>query len=239
MTIATTELPANYRALLVFAKNPAPGAVKTRLSPPLTHLEAAELYACMLHDTLTMAQSLTGITAFIFYLDEGDAAAYFAAAAPQLAAAPQTGPDLGERMKRAFTEIFGRGFREIAIIGSDSPDLKAEYVYEAFNQLEYEHTDVVFGPSADGGYYLLALKRVWPELFSDIPWSSGSVLDISAARAKDAHLGVALLPEWYDLDTPDDLARPALLDEKSLAVRTREFLARFALSPDSPAPADS
>lgn len=216
----------NSRALIIFAKIPLPGAVKTRLSPPLTSEDAAELYACMLLDTLAMAQALAGITPFVFYQNDPAAAEYFAAAAPGIMAAPQQGNSLGARMKKAFAEIFGRGFSKVAVIGSDAPDLPAEYVFEAFSQLEYEHTDVVFGPAADGGYYLLALKRVWDELFMDIPWSSGAVLAISAEKAKDSHLGVALLPQWYDLDTPADLERPALLDENCPAARSREFLRR-------------
>ena len=119
----------------------------------------------MLQDTLDMALHLAGITPFIFYQGGADAAGFFAAAAPGIAAEPQQGRDLGERMKRAFAAIAARGFREIAIIGTDSPDLPAEYVFAAFTQLEDEHTDVVFGPAADGGYYLLAMKRVWDELF--------------------------------------------------------------------------
>jgi len=217
----------NSRALIIFAKQPAPGEVKTRLSPPLTAEAAAELYACMLQDTLTMAQSLAGITPFIFFRESSDAAGYFAAVAPGINAEPQQGRDLGERMRRAFAALFARGFREIAIIGSDSPDLPAEYIFEAFTQLEFEHTDVVFGPAADGGYYLLALKRVWDELFIDIPWSSAAVLAASTEKAKDAHLGVALLPPWYDLDTPADLERPELLDGSSAAARTGEFLRRI------------
>ena len=83
---------------------------------------------------------------------------------------------------------------------------------------------MVFGPADDGGYYLLAMKRVWEELFMDIPWSSAAVLAVSVAKAKDSHLGVALLPPWYDIDTAADLERPELLDENCPAVRTGAFL---------------
>jgi uncharacterized protein len=224
ITAAANQRADNSRALIIFAKQPVPGAVKTRLTPPLTPEAAAGLYTCMLQDTLDMALQLGGITPFIFYQDAPAAAGFFAAAAPGIAAEPQQGRDLGERMKRAFAEIFARGFCEIAIIGTDSPDLPAEYVSAAFAQLDHEHVDVVFGPAADGGYYLLGMKRVRDELFSDIPWSSAAVLAVSAARAEAAHLGVALLPPWYDLDTPADLERPELLDGSTTAARTGEFL---------------
>lgn len=228
---AVDQAGGNRRALIIFAKTPLPGAVKTRLVPPLTPEDAADLYACMLQDTLALAQPLVGITPFIFYQEDPGAADYFAAIAPGVPAAPQQGEALGERMRRAFMAIFGAGFSEVAIIGSDAPDLPAEYLYEAFTQLEYEHTDVVIGPAADGGYYLLALKRVWDELFADIPWSSADVLAATLARAGDLQLGVARLPLWYDLDTPEELQRADLRQEQTPAVRTGAFLrSRFPVN---------
>jgi rSAM/selenodomain-associated transferase 1 len=214
----------NSRALIIFAKHPLPGKVKTRLSPPLSPEDAARLYACMLQDTLDTARSLDGITPFIFFQDDPGAAAFFAATAPEIAAVPQQGADLGERMKRAFNEVVARGFGELVIIGSDSPDLPAGFIVEAFTLLAHGDIDVVFGPSADGGYYLLGMKRVRDELFTGIPWSSGSVLEKSLCKAKEANLGVALLPQWYDLDEPADLERTELRAEGSPAVRTGKFL---------------
>ena len=105
ITAAANQRADTSRALIIFAKQPAPGAVKTRLAPPLTPETAAELYACMLQDTLDMALHLAGITPFIFYQGGADAAGFFAAAAPGIAAEPQQGRDLGERMKRAFAAI--------------------------------------------------------------------------------------------------------------------------------------
>lgn len=214
----------NSRALILFAKNPRPGAVKTRLSPPLTPEEAAGLYRCMIHDSIETARSLSGITPYIFFQDDPGAADYFAALAPEIHSAPQTGADLGLRMKNAFAELFSRGFTSVAIIGTDSPDLPPEHVIETFALLENEHTDLVFGPAEDGGYYLVALKRVWGELFSGLPWSSSGLLTASIERAKGLHLGVSLLPVWYDIDTAADLKRPGLLHENNPAVRTRAFL---------------
>jgi rSAM/selenodomain-associated transferase 1 len=212
------------RALIVFARKPLPGSVKTRLSPPLSAEDAARLYECMLLDTLDLVQTLDGITPFIFFQEDSGAAGYFSAVAPGVAAAPQQGVDLGERMHRAFAQIFARGFSETAIIGSDSPDLPPAYVHAAFSALAQDGVDVVFGPAADGGYYLLALKRMRGELFMDIPWSSSAVLACSVARAKASLLGVTLLPQWNDVDTPADLTRPSLLAGNSPAVRTGNFL---------------
>ena len=233
MTLTSTvRAPLNSRALIIFAKNPLPGTVKTRLSPPLTPGDAATLYSCMILDSVEMARTLCGITPFIFFQNDHSAAAYFKTLAPEIISTPQRGEELGERMKNAFAEIFNRGFAEVAIIGTDSPDLPPEYIIEAFALIEQEHADVVFGPAEDGGYYLMALKRVWEELFSGLPWSSSELLAASVEKANNIRLGVSFLPEWHDIDTEADLKRPELTNEKSLAIKTREFLIS-GLQPDS------
>jgi len=198
--------------------------VKTRLSPPLTPEEAAALYRCMLEDSVALARTLSGITPFIFFQNDPGAAEYFKALAPEILSFPQIGENLGERIKNAFARIFSRGFNAVAIIGTDSPDLPPRYIFKAFALLEHEDSDVIFGPAEDGGYYLLGLKRVWEELFSGLPWSRSELLAASIARAMNLCLGISLLPAWYDIDSESDLKRQTLLDEKNLAVKTREFL---------------
>ncbi len=220
----TAAQPVNSRALIIFAKNPVPGGVKTRLSPPLTPEKAADLYKFMIQDTLAMAFTLTGVTPFIFFQDDPGAADYFEALAPEIISFPQRGKDLGLRMRNAFGEIFRQGFTRVTIIGTDSPDLPPEYIFEAFTLLEDEHTDVVFGPAEDGGYYLLAMKRIWEELFRGLPWSSAELLTASVETAKDLCLGASFLPAWHDIDTEADLQRTELLDERSPAKKTRAFL---------------
>ena len=178
----------------------------------------------MLVDSLAMTRALTDISPFLFFQNDAGAAEYFAALAPEIISHPQVGEDLGERMKNAFAEIFSRGFAAVAIIGTDSPDLPQEYIFETFALLEHEHTDVVFGPAEDGGYYLMALKRVWQELFARLPWSSSGLLAASVERAKKLQMGASFLPVWHDIDTAADLKRPELLNEKCTAINTREFL---------------
>jgi len=220
----TAHGAVNSRALIIFAKKPLPGAVKTRLSPPLTPAEAAGLYNCMILDLVEMVRSLSGISSFIFFQNDPGAAEYFKSLAPEIIATPQAGEDLGERLKNAFAEIFNSGFAAVAVIGTDSPDLPAEHIVETFALLEDEHTDVVFGPAEDGGYYLLALKRVWEELFRGLPWSSDGLLAASVVTAQELCLGVSAVPQWHDIDSAADLERPTLLDEASLATKTRAFL---------------
>lgn len=215
-------------ALLIFAKWPVPGAVKTRLSPPLTAEEAANLYRCMLLDTLAATASLTGITRILCY-DGGNMEKHFRELAPEVRLVRQRGDGLGERMYAAFGEAFDEGLSPIAVIGTDAPHLATTQVVAAFSLLAKGETDLVFGPSNDGGYYLLAMKQQHPELFRAIPWSSTTVLDESLARAADAGLRTTLLPGGFDLDTVDDLHRFMALPDRDAAPLTREYLHRLGL----------
>jgi len=217
----------NSRALIIFAKQPATGRVKTRLTPPLSPGEAAELYRCMLCDTLAKVRRLPGIVPVIFYQDDPGAGEYFQSLAPEMEALPQRGSDLGERMQLAFAEMFGRGHAEVAIIGSDSPDLPGEFIVRSFRLLADGGKDLVVGPTEDNGYYLLAMRRVWRELFHAMPWSTAEVLPLTLARADSAGISTGLLPVWYDIDAAADLRRPELADERNDAFLTREFLAKL------------
>ena len=129
-------------------------------------------------------------------------------------------------MATAFESAFDSGMEACCIIGTDSPDLPAEYIGKAFDHLDNDEVDVVFGPAEDGGYYLLGLKRCWPGLFQDIPWSTEAVLETSIKRAGKLGLRTILLPIWYDLDEMKDLRR--LLDSpEAAAPRTREAAHRL------------
>ena len=217
------------KALILFAKYPRPGSVKTRFSPPFTPEEAAALYRCMLLDTIAAVSRLDNIDRYLFYVADPDADDYFRSAAGEMTTLPQRGGDLGERMAGAFRLLFGKGYREVTIIGSDSPDLPGEFIADAFRRLG-DGADAVFGPTGDGGYYLLAMKQLQEELFRDIPWSSGDVLCRSLAVAEENGLQVALLPLWHDLDTVVDLLRPELLREENGAALTREFVLHWTKS---------
>ena len=213
-------------ALIVFAKHPAPGRVKTRLTPPLTPEEAAELYRRMLLDTLAKVRSFPNVRGYLFYQDEPAALTYFQGIAPDFVLLPQEGYDLGARMAGAFREVLSRGCRRVVIVGTDAPDLPVDYLHQAFRTLADDAADAVFGPSADGGYYLLALKAVPDCLFEGIAWSTGTVLAESLARAEEAGLRVHLLPGWHDVDTCEDLQRCGLVDAGNGALLTRDFVVR-------------
>jgi uncharacterized protein len=211
-------------ALAIFAKTPLPGLVKTRLTPPLSPEEAADLYRCMLLDTIARVDSLAYDT-FIFY--DGDEQ-FFREAAPELGLFPQDGEDLGLRLERAFSTLISLGYRTRVVIGTDAPDLPLPFIEEAFRNMA-AGSDVVFGPAEDGGYYLVALGGDYGKLFHEIPWSSAQVLERSLERVSDAGLTATLLPAWYDVDSFEDLYRPGLSDPSNGAPLTRGFIRRLGL----------
>jgi uncharacterized protein len=211
-------------ALALFAKTPIPGLVKTRLAPSLSAVQSADLYRCMLLDTIARTASLPCDT-FIFY--DGDQQ-FFSQAAPSSQLIPQKGDHLGSRLEHAFAAMGALGYEVCAVIGTDAPDLPLDYIEEAFSSLA-AGSDVVFGPAEDGGYYLVAQNGICATLFEDIPWSGDRVLEQSLERAGAAGLSVALLPPWYDVDSFEDLYRPGLSDPSNAAPLTREFISRLGL----------
>jgi uncharacterized protein len=213
------------KALIIFAKMPIAGWVKTRLSPPLSPGEAAELYRCMLEDILAKTSRLAGIRKYLFHEGGVDAGRYFAGTVREMTCLPQQGSDLGERMANAFRHVFAEGCTAAAIIGTDSPDLPVSRIDTAYELLE--KGDVVLGPSEDGGYYLLGMRKMYAGLFHDILWSSANVLRESLRKAEDAGITVSLLPTWHDVDTAEDLRRPQLLDEENGAPLTRAFIGNW------------
>ena len=147
-------------ALAIFAKAPVPGFAKTRLTPPLTPAEAAQVYEASLEAVVAAALG-SGVEVTIFFDPAHEGEAYFASAYPAIRRLPQEGEGLGDRLANAFDTLFSHGFQRVSIIGADSPTLPAAYLAEAFATLR--GTDVVLGPTLDGGYYLVGLnRRAWP-----------------------------------------------------------------------------
>lgn len=178
----------------IFAKQPIPGQVKTRLCPPLTPELAARLYQCSLRETAHLA-GLGDWRTVLFY--QGDRR-FFDRNFPDLPLAEQTGNDLGERLAQAFASCFASGARQVVIIGSDSPDLPAAIIRQAFAGLN-DH-DAVLAPAGDGGYVLIGLRHPAPGLFRNIPWSTGEVLTATRKRMLDMQLSCLELPGWHDVD---------------------------------------
>lgn len=195
------------QALILFARPPVEGRVKTRLSPVYSAMEARDLYEAMLSDQIERLGRAAPEIAHLSicwsepWTAEGELAALIGAAPTGV----QSGGDLGERMASAIQSALAGGFGRAAILGSDLPGLPIEYLKRAFDALD--EAEVVLGPSDDGGYYLIGARRLHPELFQKIPWGTDRVLALTRKRLKERSVSHALLPSWYDVDTPADLVR--------------------------------
>lgn len=192
-------------ALAVMAKAPRPGQVKTRLVPPLTPEGAAALYRAFLLDTFDTVRRVRGAAPAVAFAP-ADAEAAFTDLAPDLLRLPQGEGDLGARMAGVVDGLIGRGFERVLLIGGDTPTLPTSVLDEAVARLA-EGSDLVLGPSDDGGYYLIGLRARQPSLFEGIAWSTETVLAETLRRAARARLSPALLPSWFDVDTAAELPR--------------------------------
>jgi rSAM/selenodomain-associated transferase 1 len=193
--------------LIIFAKEPRPGRVKTRLSPPLSPEAAAQLYHSFLQDILEEMARVPEVRLAAAFTPLGGRGFFANLAPPGTDLFPQEGADLGERMARAFARGFGEGFGPVLLRGSDVPDLPAAVVSEARAVLAAGQAQVAVGPCPDGGYYLVGLGEPQPRLFQGPAWSSPTVLTDTLRLARQSGLKVHLLPPWPDIDTYVDLLR--------------------------------
>jgi rSAM/selenodomain-associated transferase 2/rSAM/selenodomain-associated transferase 1 len=199
-------------AVLIMAKAPRPGMVKTRLHPMLGPDGCAALAGHLIRHAVSVAVKADGVTVFTA-VDPPDALSAVRALVPgSVRLLRQRGADLGQRMANAAGEVFARGHRPVVVIGTDAPTLTTDGLAQAFGELG-RGSDAVFGPARDGGYYLVGLNRAAPELFALDPgmWGGDQVLTASLAAARRAGLAAGLLPPLRDLDTPGD-ARALLAD---------------------------
>jgi rSAM/selenodomain-associated transferase 1 len=193
------------QALFVMAKDPRAGQVKTRLCPPFTPELAARLYQCFLSDVLDLVAGLSGVDPVVAYSPPEAAEEFARLTSGRFRLVPQNGADLGARLENTFRVLFQQGYERVAAMSTDSPDLPAEYLQEAFARLE--EAPVVLGPCPDGGYYLIGLSELVPALFREMPWSTERVVQETEMRASRLGANVAHLPEWDDVDTAADLDR--------------------------------
>jgi rSAM/selenodomain-associated transferase 1 len=201
MTAANTPAGAPARVLGLFAKLPAPGAAKTRLGPGPTPDWGACVADAFLRDALDRL-SAVGARRVLAFAPAGAAAAFAELAAGRFEPAPQCDGDLGRRMADFIARRIAEGAEAVVLVGADSPTLPVEYVGRAFDELD--RADVVLGPALDGGYYLIGCGRRLPPVFDGVSWGTGRVLAETVARLADPAWRLALLPPWYDVDTPAD-----------------------------------
>lgn len=209
------------KRLIVFAKEPEAGKVKTRLMGYLTGDQCVALYKAFLMDTVATAKNVICDERILAY-DPGGDPSYLRSISEGFELLRQEGDDLGQRMHNAFTYKQGVSPGKTVIIGSDSPTLPAAHIDEAFRHLD--RFDMVLGPSFDGGYYLIGLNRPCADLFMGIEWSSKSVKECTLQKAGKLNLSVSLLQKWHDIDLPEDIERLRSDEEGIKARHTKEVL---------------
>jgi rSAM/selenodomain-associated transferase 1 len=215
------------RVLVIMAKAPRPGAVKTRLAPTLSPAAVTALYCCLLDDTLALARSLSDVEVAIMCPDSdvnelaqlagAQLANSEASIVAQKVVAQKIVAQKGEGLAAGLTSVFAHFAeghpRRIIAFNSDSPHLPRSVLEDAFETLAAH--DVVVGPTHDGGYYLVGAKASHPTLFAGDGMGTSSALERLLSRARALELSVGFADPFYDIDVADDLTR--LAEELRLA----------------------
>lgn len=204
----------------LFAKQPVPGQVKTRLTPPLSPDQACQLYRTALQESLDRLLHADAAIA-ICYAGERS---WFQATFPEVPLFAQRGVGLGARMSNAVAELFAAGGGPVLLAGSDSPDLPLGLVGEAIAQAQRK--DVVSVPCRDGGYAMIGLRQPTTAIFDDIPWSTPLVLEATRQRCRELGLSYHETAGWDDLDDLDDLQR--LVERSPGSMTARHILGELA-----------
>jgi uncharacterized protein len=200
--------------IAVMAKASAPGRAKTRLVPPLSYEEAAALNTAFLQDVIDNmllaarhAAPGASIAAYAAYGPPGSEDFFRRNFAASIGLIPAWLPNFGDCLYQTIGEIFVRGHNAAVVLNADSPTLPTALLNETAEMLAQPGDRAVLGPSSDGGYYLLGLKKPHRRMFDDISWSTEFVAEQTLERAREIKLDVHLLPEWYDVDDVDGLRR--------------------------------
>ena len=225
------QISAGFCALAIMTKAPRAGTVKTRLQPPLTPAEAAELNICFLRDIAgaisEVGEHVRGVGVFT---PPGSEKEYEGVLPSHFDLIPQHGDGFGERLTNATDDLLHVGFHSCCLINSDSPTATVGAFREAVRQLQDADDRIVVGPSDDGGYYLIGMRKAYRRLFEDIDWSTERVFTQTLERAQELKVSVHILPKFYDVDDATALRRLCieLLEENSdIAPATRKFLAEL------------
>jgi uncharacterized protein len=222
---------ASDRVLVIMAKAPRPGAVKTRLAPSLSPAAITSLYCCLLQDTLALARSLQEVEMAIMCPDS-DVNELVQLVGRDVNVVAQKGEGLAAGLTSVFTHFADHPQRRIIAFNSDSPHLPPSVLEQAFETLASH--DVVVGPTHDGGYYLIGAKASYPTLFASDGMGTSTALERFLSRARTLELSVGFAPPFYDIDVAHDLARLAedLRLAPAKAPRTARWLKEWELAVD-------
>jgi rSAM/selenodomain-associated transferase 1 len=193
--------------VIIMVKAPRAGLVKTRLVPELAETEAASLAACLARDVVRGAARAAAATLLVAYTPSDGRETLEAILPGGVLWFEQRGADLGARLESVAAHAFGLGFAPLIFIGADSPTLPLAFIATAIRRLTAEEADIVLGPTEDGGYYLIGLRRPEHGLFQDVAWSTPQAYEQTARNAARLGLRLLRLPPWYDVDTASDLMR--------------------------------
>jgi rSAM/selenodomain-associated transferase 1 len=196
----------NKNALIIIAKYPENGEVKTRLEG-LTDEKRVEIYTSLLESTMKRLSAISGVDTFIAFAP-AEAEEYFSRFSVKLI--PLSEGDLGVRMYEAFQHVFENGYERASLVGADIPDLSAEIILNSFDLLS--DNNLVYGPAEDGGYYLVGMSSLIKEVFEEVPWSSDATLSQSLKQAERYGYSFGFTETLSDIDTTEDLKKFGLLD---------------------------
>ena len=188
-------------ALILFARDPVLGKVKTRLSPFLKDKEILELYICFLKDSIDKIRQVNGADLFLGIASFDKSGFFRGVQGADIQLFSQQGESLGDRMLQAFQDRFSEGYKRVVIIGSDSPSLPLSYIRQAV----HFDKDLVLGPSTDGGYYLIGMREKVVDVFNGVDWGTDLVLLETCHLLLEKGVSLELLPVWYDVDNSRDL----------------------------------
>lgn len=192
--------------LIIFIKNPIKGKVKTRLATDIGYEKAHRIYLELMEKTRLACHNLP-FDKVVYYSDAIEHTDIWDKEV--FAKKRQKGQDLGEKMLNAFNDAFNDGYGNVCIIGSDCFEMSEDIIKSAFDKLN--NNDVVIGPSADGGYYLLGMTKLFENIFEDKPWSKPTLLQVTTNELNNSGIKYSLLSELNDIDTIEDIVQDELL----------------------------
>jgi uncharacterized protein len=220
-------MPDVTRTIVLLARAPSiPG--KTRLTDGLAPDAAEALRRALLLDTFEVISAVDAPIIVAFTPAKARSEIVALLNRRDVSFVAQRGTDLGSRMRRALDAAFDRGSDAAVLVGSDLPTLPVSHIGEAFSLLE-SGRDLVLGPAADGGYYLIGMRRpaCGTDIFTGVEWGTANVLATTQMMAERSGLSVALAPAWYDVDTPVDLTRISRDAKAGSAPHTREWIRMY------------